>query len=319
MSVVDLASSSGVVTIDLNANPSDFYRLDTTETVSSWVVNNAVDGDGFLLAIALNTGHTVSFTGLVDTWTNGVPTLVVGETIYFPLVYDGTTWVGESSNTAATDPALVLQTIAHTTSSALAVNCDNGHTVEATLTNNVTGHTITNFNNGEKLSIFYIASGANRTVDFSGATEFPTYANPGVVTVTSASVIRAVFCRVGGVTYLMEVTEGPTALDPSQVIDTVAHSSPGALTIDADDGHTVEVTLTNDVTGHTINNLLADDVLTVHYLASGAARSVDFTSATTADELTNPGEVVLAQDEVYRAVWITLFSTTYLVSAALVA
>ncbi len=316
MSVVDLSSSSGVVTIDLNANPSGFYRLVTTEDVTSWSISGDSDGDGFLLAIAQTAGDTVSFTGLVDEWTNGVPTLTDGETVYFPVLNDGDTWVGESSNVTATDPANVLQTTNHTASGSLSVDADSGHNVEATLTDDVTGHTITNLNDGEALKVTYIASGAARDVDFTGSTEFPTLTNPGDVTIASGDLIQAVFAAIDGTTYLMSVTEAEATetTDPSLVSQTIAHSASGAVTIDAGSGHTVEITMTADITGHTLSNFASPDILSVYYLASGASRSLDFTSFTTSAELTNPGSITMAEDDVYRAIFIEIFSTDYLIS-----
>ena len=223
------------------------------------MITGDIDGDGFLLAIAVSTGDTVSFTGLVDTWTNGVPSLVADEKIYFPMVRDSVDWIGESSNLTTADPANVLQAISHTTLAAVTVNADNGHSVEIAQTNDITGHnTINNLNDGERLTATYIASAADRDVDFTA--------------------------------YLMDVTQAVVVTtDLSLVEQAISHSTSGGLTIDADDGHTAEVTMTNDVTGHTINNLAASDVLSVHYLASGGARNLDFTGFTIADELTNPG------------------------------
>ena len=199
-----LTSSSGVVTIDLNANPSDFYRLSTTENVTSWVITGDTDGDGFILRVTRNTGHTVGWTGLADVWTNGLPSISVGQTIYFPMVLDGSNWIGETTNVSASSPALTLQSIAHSATGAMAVNANNGHTVEATLTANITSHTITNQDNGQVLALYYKASGGSRTVDFSGLTAVQPFTNPGSVVLTSGQVYRATIIRQFDVTYLLD-------------------------------------------------------------------------------------------------------------------
>lgn len=199
-----LTSSGGVVTIDLNSNLSDFYKVSTTENITSWVITGATDGAGFIIRVTRNSGHTVAWTGLADVWTNGVPTIAVGQSIYFPMVRDGSSWIGESSASASAHPALATQAISHTGAGALSINMNTGHTVEATLTANVTSHTITNMADGDVLAVFYKASGATRTVDFTGSTAVQPLTNPAVVSLTANQVYRATFVRQFGVTYLVD-------------------------------------------------------------------------------------------------------------------
>jgi hypothetical protein len=199
---VTLTSVAGVVTIDLNANPSDFYRITTTENITSWNTIGDTDGIGFLLRVTRTT-FTVSWTGLIDSWTNGVPTPATGTTIYFPVVFDGTSWIGESPNVVTVDPAFVGQAITHT-SGALAINMNNGHSVEVTLNGNVTDHTITNFNFEDILTVYYLANGGTRTVDFTPATPVTGMTDPLLATLTTGKKYRSTWIRVFGANYLLD-------------------------------------------------------------------------------------------------------------------
>lgn len=199
-----LTSSGGVVTIDLNANPSDFYRIETTENITSWVITGDTDGDGFVLRVTRDTGHTISWTGLADVWTNGLPSIDEGQTIYFPMVLDDTNWIADSTNVASSHPSTFQQAIAHSVAGALSINANNGHTVEATLTANVTDHTITNHLDGQVIAVYYKASGGSRTVDFTAANEVFPFPNPGAVVLVADQVYRATFIRQFGTTYLLD-------------------------------------------------------------------------------------------------------------------
>lgn len=204
MTVADLVSASGVVTIDFNANLADIYRVDTTENITSWSLVDDVDGDGFLLIITRNTGHTIAWTGLVDAWTNGAPTINEGDTIFIPFVRDGPNWVGHTPAASATPKQLVTQSIAHSSNGTLTINTTLGHTAQVTLTANATAHTLSNINDGDVISVWYLASGGARTVDFTALTEVAGLLNPESVVIPSAGVYRALFVRVFSTTYLFD-------------------------------------------------------------------------------------------------------------------
>lgn len=201
MATVDLTSSSGVVTIDTDGNPADFYRLTTTEDVNSWVVSG--EAEGFLLRIARSSGHTVSFSGLVDSWVNKAPNLLEGQSVLIPMVQDGGNWIGSSPKL---DPAEISsQSINHASAAPLAINAAVAHRAFVTLTGNVTGLSFLNMEDGDEVTVYFKASGGSRMVDLSGVEAAVTISNPGNVSLGSTSIYKATFERAFGTTFLSAV------------------------------------------------------------------------------------------------------------------
>lgn len=197
--VADLGSTAGVVTIDLVTNPSNYYRVSTTESITQWVITGAADADSFLLRVERNAGHSVSWTGLADTWTDGVPVMAEGQTIHFPMVNDQFNWIGQTENVATASPADVLQVIAHDTDGILGIDLDNGHQVEVVMEADITGHLISNGINGKDARIYYLASTLDRDIDFTGedvVEGFPGAAPPATpVTVAVDTVYESVWSK----------------------------------------------------------------------------------------------------------------------------
>lgn len=104
MAASDLSISSGAVTIDVTGDPADMYILVTDENVTGWTVSNMVSGDGFLLVVTRTAGDTVSWSGLVDVWTNGEPVLGEGEQIAIPIAQAGSTVLGSTPPSTPSGP-----------------------------------------------------------------------------------------------------------------------------------------------------------------------------------------------------------------------
>ena len=95
-------------------------------------------------------------------------------------------------------------------------------------------------------------------------------------------------------------------------VQQINHTTAGALAITYGSGDDAEVTLTADVTDHTITGMTDGDVLAVYYSASGSDRTIDF-STVAGLAASSTGVITVGAGETYLAVFAHQFGQLYFV------
>lgn len=160
----DITPSAGVVTIDDTYVNDTLLRVSSTGNITSWDMREGADAnplpDGFncLIALTRETSTTVAFTNLADVWVGTPPSPSEGQTVYFPVMLDGTTWVARGNTTGGGggDTAYTTYQTAGQGSGAITVDAALGYLVDIVLTGNVTSLTVNSLDDRKEMSIWFL-------------------------------------------------------------------------------------------------------------------------------------------------------------------
>ena len=176
MAAVDLTPSGGVVTLSTaQVADGDLVRVSATSNINSWSVpaggeaNALADGAGFLLQVTRQPGSTVSFNGLADVWLGPVPTIEETETLYFPMILSGSTWIADTgasqgSGSGGGGTYTTHQTL--TDSGYVPIDASLGLLVDVNVTDDITSVALANMPERQEMSIWFIQDEAgDRAID----------------------------------------------------------------------------------------------------------------------------------------------------------